>query len=140
MPRGETPDIVESSGAHSHRSRAGDPPTLASFFRSRMLIGVLGVVLVVGAVAFASRSGADATVPRLIGVRVDPQLDTLRLRLEAADLALGDVSVSPCPEYDIPGASLEQPPGTIIEQHPSGEASVDSSTAVDVTVCLPVTG
>jgi hypothetical protein len=105
-----------------------------------MLIGVIGVVLVVGAVAIASRSGADATVPRLIGARVDPQLDRLRLRLEAADLALGDVTVALCPEYDIPWASLEQPPGTIIEQHPSGGASVASSTAVDVTVCLPETG
>jgi hypothetical protein len=137
VPRGETPDIVESSGAHSHRSGAGEPPTLASFFRRRMLIGV---VLVVGAVAIASRSGADATVPRLIGARVDPQLDRLRLRLEAAGLALGDVTLDPCPEYDIPWASLEQPPGTIIEQHPSGGASVASSTAVDVTVCLPETG
>jgi hypothetical protein len=108
VPRGETPDIVESSGAHSHPSGGGKRPTLASFFRGRMLIPVLGVVLVVGAVAVASRSGADATVPRLIGARVDPQLDRLRLRLEAADLALGDVTVRPCPEYDIPGASLEQ--------------------------------
>lgn len=140
VSRGETPDIVESSGARSHRSGAGEPSTLASFFRRRMLIGVIGVVLVVGAVAIASRSGADATVPRLIGARVDPQLDRLRLRLEAADLMLGDVTVGPCPEYDIPGASLEQPPGTIIEQHPSGGASVVSSTAVDVTVCLPETG
>jgi len=140
VPRGETPDIVESSGAHSHPSGGGKRPTLASFFRGRMLIPVLGVVLVVGAVAVASRSGADATVPRLIGARVDPQLDRLRLRLEAADLALGDVTVRPCPEYDIPGASLEQLPGTIIDQHPSGGASVVSSTAVEVTVCLPETG
>ena len=105
-----------------------------------MLIGVLGVVLVVGAIAVASRSDARAIVPRLIGARVDPQLDALRLRLEAADLALGDVTVGPCPEYDIPGASLEQVPGTIIEQHPSGGASVVTSTAVDVTVCLPDKG
>jgi hypothetical protein len=73
-------------------------------------------------------------------VRVDPQLDTLRLRLEAADLALGDVTVGPCPKLDIPGASLEQLPGTIIGQHPSGGVSVVTSTAVDVTVCLPETG
>jgi beta-lactam-binding protein with PASTA domain len=64
----------------------------------------------------------------------------LRLRLEAADLTLGDVTVGPCPEYDIPGASLEQPPGTIIEQHPSGGARVVAFTAVDVIVCLPETG
>jgi hypothetical protein len=97
------------------------------------------VVLVVGSVAVASRSDAEAIVPPLIGVRVDPQLDTLRLRLEAADLALGDVTVGPCPEFDIPGASLEQLPGTIIGQHPSGGASVVTSTPVDVTVCLPKT-
>ena len=141
MSRAEPPDIVESSGASSDPSGGGgEPPTLASFFRRRMLFGVLGLVLVVGAVAVASRSDAQATVPRLIGVRVDPQLDTLRLRLEGADLALGDVTVGPCPEYDIPGASLEQLPGTITEQHPSGGASVVTSTAVDVTVCLPQTG
>ena len=141
MSRPEPPDIVESSGASSDPSGgAGEPPTLASFFRRRMLVGVLGVVLIVGAVAVASRSDAQVIVPRLIGARVDPQLDRLRLRLEAADLALGDVSVGPCPEYDIPGASLEQVPGTIIEQHPSGGASVVAATAVDVTVCLPETG
>jgi hypothetical protein len=98
------------------------------------------VVLVVGSVAVASRSDAEAIVPPLTGVRVDPQLDTLRLRLEAADLALGDVTVGRCPEFDIPGASLEQLPGTIIGQHPSGGASVVTSTPVDVTVCLPETG
>jgi hypothetical protein len=140
MSRAEHPDIAESSGASSDPSGAGEPPTLASFFRRRMLFGVVGVVLVVGSVAVASRSDAEAIVPPLIGVRVDPQLDTLRLRLEAADLALGDVTVGPCPEFDIPGASLEQLPGTIIGQHPSGGASVVTSTAVDVRVCLPETG
>jgi hypothetical protein len=105
-----------------------------------MLLGVFAVVLIVVGVAFASRSDPHAIVPDLVGVRVDPQLDTLRLRLEAADLTLGDVTVGRCPEFDIPGASLEQLPGTIIEQHPSGGASVVTSTAVDVTVCLPATG
>jgi hypothetical protein len=141
VSRAEHPDIVESSGASSDPSgESGEPPTLASFFRRRMLFGVVGVALVVGSVALASRSDAEAIVPPLIGVRVDPQLETLRLRLEAADLALGDVTVGRCPEFDIPGASLEQLPGTIIGQHPSGGASVVTSTAVDVTVCLPETG
>jgi hypothetical protein len=141
VSRAEHPDIVESSGASSDPSGGGgEPPTLASFFRRGMLFGVVGVVLVVGSVAVASRSKAEAIVPPLIGVWVDPQLDTLRLRLEAADLALGDVTVGPCPEFDIPGASLEQLPGTIIGQHPSGGASVATSTPVDVTVCLPETG
>jgi hypothetical protein len=141
MSPGEHPDIAENSGASSDPSGGGgEPPTLASFFRRRMLFGVVGVVLVVGSVAVASRSDAEAIVPHLIGVRVDPQLGTLRLRLEAADLALGDVTVGRCPEFDIPGASLEQLPGTIIGQHPSGGASVVTSTPIDVTVCLPETG
>ncbi len=141
MSRAEPPDIVESSGARSDPSaEAASHRPLASFFRRRMLFGVFGVVLVVAAVAIASRADAQATVPRLIGARVDPQLDTLLLRLEAADLALGHVTVGPCPEFEIPGASLERLPGTIIEQHPSGGASVVTSTAVDVTVCLPETG
>ena len=141
MSRAEHPDIAESSGASSDPAGGGgEPPTLASFFRRRMLFGVVGVVLVVGSVAVASRSDAEAIVPPLIGVRVDPQLDALRLRIEAADLALGDVTVGPCPEFDIPGASLEQLPGTIIGQHPSGGASVVTSTPVDVTVCLPESG
>lgn len=140
MSRAEPPDIVESAGESSDPSRGGgETPRLASFFRRPMLFGVLAVVLVVGTVAIASRSDAQAIVPSLVGVRVDPQLDTLRLRLEAADLALGDVTVGRCPEFDIPGASLEQLPGTIIGQHPSGGASVVTSTAVDVTVCLPET-
>jgi hypothetical protein len=141
VSRAEHLDIAESSGASSDPSGGGgEPPTLASFFGRRMLFGVVGVVLVVGSVAVASRSDAEAIVPPLIGVRVDPQLDTLRLRLEAADLALGDVTVGRCPEFDIPGASLEQLPGTIIGQHPRGGASVATSTPVDVTVCLPETG
>jgi len=113
------------------------PPTFSSFFRPRMLFAVLGVVLVIGVVSIMSRSESPAVVPHLIGVRVDPQLDSLRLRLEAADLALGDVSVAPCPEFDIPGVSLERVPGTIIDQHPAGGENVVLSTAVDVTVCLP---
>lgn len=141
MSRSEHQDNVESSGASSDPSGGGgEPPTLASFFRRGMLVGVVGVVLVVGSIAVASRSEAEAIVPPLIGVRVDPQLDTLRLRLEAADLTLGDVTVGRCPEFDIPGASLEQLPGTIIGQHPSGGASVATSTPVDVTVCLTETG
>jgi hypothetical protein len=105
-----------------------------------MLLGVFAVVLIVVGVVLASRSDPHAIVPDLVGVRVDPQLDALRLRLEAADLALGDVTVGPCPEYDIPGVSLEQVPGTIIDQHPAGGASVVMSTPVDVTVCLPERG
>ena len=131
--------VVESDGARP--SPEGDrSPTLASFFRLRMVFGVLGIVLVVGAFTLVSRSSAEVTVPDLVGVRVDPGLDTLRLRLEAADLVLGDVAVGPCPTFDVPGATLEQLPGTIVEQHPAAGANVATSSAVDVTVCLPGTG
>jgi hypothetical protein len=130
----DPPDVVES-GRTGPSDAGSEPPTLAPFFRRRILFGVLAVVLVVGGVAVASRSDAHAIVPDLVGVRVDPQLDALRLRLETADLALG-----PCPEFDIPGVSLEQVPGTIIDQHPAGGAIVVTSTAVDVTVRLPDRG
>ena len=134
------PDVaVESEGARP--SPEGDrSPTLASFFRLRMVFGVLGVILVVGAFAVVSRSSAEVTVPDLVGVRVDPRLDALRLRLEAGDLVLGDVAVGPCPTFDVPGATLEELPGTIVEQHPAAGANVVASTAVDVTVCLPGRG
>jgi hypothetical protein len=134
------PDVVaESEGARP--SPEGDrSPTLASFFQRRMVFGVLGIVLVVGAFTVVSRSSAEVTVPDLVGVRVDPRLDTLRLRLEAGDLVLGDVAVGPCPTFEVPGAKLEQLPGTIVEQHPAAGASVVASTAVDVTVCLPGKG
>ena len=137
MSNSGPPDVVvESEG--SRPSPEGDgSPTLTSFFGRRMVFGVLCVILVVGAFAVASRSRADVIVPDLVGVRVDPQLDTLRLRLEAADLVLGDVAVGPCPTLDVPGATLEQIPGTIVEQNPAAGANVVTSTAVDVTVCLP---
>lgn len=133
------PDVLESDGPDP-AGTGSQSPTLASFFRRRMLLGVFAVVLVVVGVALASRSDPHAIVPDLVGGRVDPQLDALRLRLEAADLALGDVTVGACPQYDIPGVSLEQVPGTIIDQHPAGGAAVVTSTAVDVTVCLPDRG
>ena len=140
MSNAGPPDVVvESDGARP--SPEGDrSPTLASFFRRRMVFGVLGVLLVVGAFAVASRSSAEVTVPDLVGVRVDPRLDALRRRLEAGDLVLGDVAVSPCPTFEVPGATLEQLPGTIVEQHPAAGANVVASSAVDVTVCLPSEG
>jgi len=138
MANSNSEDQVANSepGSNPPRRRS-EPLTLASFFHRRMLFGVLGVVLIIGVVSFMSRSESPAVVPHLIGERVDPQLDSLRLRLEAADLVLGDVSVAPCPEFDIPGVSLERVPGTIIDQHPAGGENVVLSTAVDVTVCLP---
>lgn len=141
MSNADPPGVVERAGASSDPSdRGSEPPTLASLFGRRMVVGALGVVLVIGAVAVASRSDPRVIVPSLIGARVDPQLDTLRLRLEAAGLVLGDVAVAPCPEFDVPGASLQELPGTIVDQRPTGGEDVVSSTAVDVTVCLPDTG
>jgi short subunit fatty acids transporter len=136
MANSDSQDVVESSNPASNLTRSV-LPTFSSFFRPRMLFAVLGVVLVIGVVSIMARSEAPAVVPHLIGERVDPQLDRLRLRLEAADLALGDVSVVPCPEFDIPGVSIERVPGTIIDQHPARGENVVLSTAVDVTVCLP---
>jgi hypothetical protein len=76
-------------------------------------------------------------VPDLLGERVDPQLGGLGLRLVAADLVLGHVSIAPCPELDLAGGSLEELPGTIIDQHPAAGQNVAASSAVDVTVRLP---
>ena len=137
MSNSGPPDVVVEREDASPSPEGDGSPTLTSFFRRRMVLGVLGVVLVVGEFAVASRSSAHVTVPDLVGVRVDPRLDTLRLRLEAADLVLGDVALGPCPTFDVPGATLEQMPGTIVEQHPDAGANVVTSTAVDVTVCLP---
>lgn len=137
MTNPNSQDVESSEPSSNPPHGRSEPLTLSSFFHRRMLFGVLGVVLVIGVVSIVSRSEAPAVVPHLIGERVDPQLDSLRLRLEAADLALGDVSVAPCPEFDIPGVSLERVPGTIIDQHPAGGENVVLSTAVDVTVCLP---
>jgi hypothetical protein len=103
----------------------------------RIVFAGIAVALLIGFLAAASRSDTSTNVPDLVGVRVDPQLDALRLRLETAGLALDNVSVAPCPEFGIPGASLERVPGTIVDQQPPAGEQVASSTKVDVTVCLP---
>jgi hypothetical protein len=140
MASSDSEDFVERVEPPSNPQRGrSESLTLSSFFHRRMLFAVLGVLLVVGVVSVMSRSESPAVVPHLIGERVDAQLDNLRLRLEAADLVLGDVAVARCPEFDIPGVSLEAVPGTIIDQHPAGGENVVLSTAVDVTVCLPET-
>jgi hypothetical protein len=68
---------------------------------------------------------------------LDPQLDVVRLRLAAFGLVLRDITIKPCPTLDVPGASLEELPGTVIDQHPPGGEKVAASSAVDVTVCMP---
>lgn len=120
-------------------TRPADGPVKLSriLFRRGIVLAVIPVTLVVGVAVTISRSDASTVVPELLGVRVDPNVDTLRLRLETADLVLDDVSIAPCPRFDIPGASLERVPGTIIDQHPSAGVRVAASTGVDVTVCLP---
>jgi beta-lactam-binding protein with PASTA domain len=36
---------------------------------------------------------------------------------------------------NVSGASLEEVPGTIIDQHPAGGEKVAASSAIDVTAC-----
>jgi len=123
----------------SQRDERSEQPSIAKFFLSRrVLLGVVIVLLAAGVLVATSRSTTSATVPNLVGERVDPQLDGLRLRLAAAGLVLRNVATAPCPTVDLPGASLEELPGTIIDQYPAAGKKIEASGAVDVTVCLPV--
>jgi hypothetical protein len=94
-------------------------------------------LVAVGVLLATSRAATSAIVPDLLGERADPQLDVVRFRLAASVLVLRDVTIKPCPNLDVPGASLEKLPGTVIDQHPAGGEKVAASSAVDVTVCLP---
>ena len=115
-----------------------DQPTVVhSALRRRTVLGVAVVIVTIGILVAVSRGTTSALVPDLVGERVDPQLDGLRLRLATAGLVLGDVSTAPCPSADIPGASLEELPGTIVDQHPAAGREVAEGGAVDVAVCLP---
>jgi beta-lactam-binding protein with PASTA domain len=115
-----------------------EQPSLANLFLSRrVLLGVVVVLLGVGVLLVTSRATTSVTIPDLVGERVNPQLDGLRQRLAYQGLVLGDVSTATCPTVDVPGASLEELPGTIIDQHPAAGTTVVASRAVDVTVCLP---
>jgi hypothetical protein len=107
------------------------------FFQRKVVLGVIVVVLAIGVLWTTSRAATSVVVPDLLGQRVDPQLDGVRLRLASAGLVLSDVTIKPCPTMDIAGTSLEELPGTIIDQHPAGGEKVAASSAVDVTVCLP---
>lgn len=123
-------------------TRPADGPVKLSriLFQRRIVLAMIPVTLVVGVAVTISRSDASTVVPELLGVRVDPNVDTLRLQLETAGLILDDVSIAPCPRFDVPGASLERIPGTIIGQRPRAGVRVAASTGVDVTVCLPDRG
>ena len=83
----------------------------------RVLIGALIPAAILVLLLVVARADDSAVVPNLVGTRVDPQLDRLRVQLEVAGLALDDTSVEPCPKLGLPGSSLESLPGTIIEQH-----------------------
>jgi beta-lactam-binding protein with PASTA domain len=117
--------------------RTEEPALLHLFLQRKVALEVIVVLLARGVLLAASRGATSAIVPDLLGERVDSQLDVLRLRLETAGLVLDDVTIKPCPALDVPGASLEELPGTIIDQHPAGGEKVAASSAIDVTVCLP---
>jgi hypothetical protein len=134
--------MVGATMGRAAPTRPADGPAKLSriLFQRRIVLAMIPLTLVVGVAVTISRSDASTVVPELLGVPVDPKVDTLRLRLETAGLVLDDVSVAPCPRFDIPGGSLERVPGTIIDQHPVAGERVAASTAVDVTVCLPERG
>jgi hypothetical protein len=121
---------------NGERDERRDQPIAKFFLSRRVLLGMLIVLLAAGILLATSRSTTSATVPDLVGEHVDPQLDGLRLRLAAAGLVLRNVSTA-CPTVSLSGASLEELPGTIIDQHPAAGRKVEASGAVDVTVCLP---
>ena len=118
--------------------RRTEESTLLHFFlQRRVALGVVVMSLAIGVLLATSRAATTPIVPDLLGERVDPQLDALKLRLADSGLVLGDLTIKPCPALNVPGASLEELPGTIIDQHPAGGEKVAASSAVDVTVCLP---
>jgi hypothetical protein len=122
----------------SKDERRTEEPTLLHFFLQRkVVLGVIVVLLAIGVLWATSRAATSAIVPDLLGERVDPQLVVLRQRLAYSGLVLGDVTIKPCPALNVPGASLQEVPGTIIDQHPARGEKVAASSAIDVTVCLP---
>ena len=132
--------LVDSGIETGKDERDGDSkrPSIARLLVSRgVLLGVMVVLLAVAVLLVTSSATTSVTIPDLVGERVDPQLDGLRLRLAYDGLVLNEVSTATCPSVDLPGASLEELPGTIIDQHPDAGTRVVTSRAVDVTVCLP---
>jgi len=124
------------SGIEADRDRENRSTSIARFFISRTnLLGVVVVLLATGILLATSRATTSVPIPDLVGQRVDPQLNGLRLRLAYEGLVLNEVSTAPCPTV-LPGGSLEELPGTIIDQHPAAGMKVAASRAVDVTVCL----
>jgi hypothetical protein len=126
---------IETDGKYERRTE--ETTLFHLFFQRKVALGVLVALVAIAVLWATSRATTSAIVPDLVGEQVDPQLDVLRLRLEGYGFALDDVTIKACPASDVPGASLEQVPGTIIDQHPAGGETVAASSAVDVTVCLP---
>ena len=61
------------------RDERSEQSSVAKFFLSRrVLLGVVIMLLAAGVLLATSRSTTSATVPDLVGERVDPQLDGLR--------------------------------------------------------------
>jgi PASTA domain-containing protein len=111
------------------RDRGSEQPSIARFLLSRrVFLGAMVVLLVIGVLLVTTRATTSVIIPDLVGERVDPQLDRLRLRLAYEGLVLNNVSTATCPTVLL---------GTIIDQNPAAGAKVVVSRAVDVTVCLP---
>ena len=111
------------------RDGGNEQPSIARFLLSRrVFLGAMLVLLVLGVLLVTTRATTSVTIPDLVGERVDPQLDRLRVRLAYEGLVLNNVSTATCPTALL---------GTIIDQSPAAGVRVVVSRAVDVTVCLP---
>ena len=118
-----------SEAGIDERDGGSEQPSIARFLLSRrVFLGVMVVLLVIGVLLVTTRATTSITIPDLVGERVDPQLDRLRLRLAYEGLVLNNVSTATCPIVLL---------GTISDQNPAAGAKVVVSRAVDVTVCLP---
>ena len=118
-----------SEAGIDERDRGSEQPSIARFLLSRrVLLGAMVVLLVIGVLLVTTRATTSVVIPDLVGERVDPQLDRLRLRLAYEGLVLNKVSTATCPTAFL---------GTIIDQNPAAGVKVAVSRAVDVTVCLP---
>jgi beta-lactam-binding protein with PASTA domain len=118
-----------SEAGISERDGGSEQPSIARFLLNRrVFLGAIVVLLVIGVLLVTTRATTSVVIPDLVGERVDPQLDRLRLRLAYEGLVLNNVSTATCPIVLL---------GTIIDQNPAAGVKVVVSRAVDVTVCLP---
>jgi beta-lactam-binding protein with PASTA domain len=118
-----------SEAGIDERDGGSEQPSIARSLLSRgVFLGVIVVLLVIGVLLVTTRATTSVTIPDLVGERVEPQLDRLRLRLAYEGLVLNNVSTATCPTVLL---------GTTIDQNPAAGVKVLVSRAVDVTVCLP---